>query len=578
MQKIPITPPRDLQHEVDHLLLANYIPAGVVVDTDMTILQVRGHTGFYLELAAGKSGMNLLKMVRRGLGPGVRAALAEARKSQRQVRKEPVPVTAFGSTRQIRITVHPLQGPPAENYFLILFEELPLSALAAPPGRTGARGSTARQLAPLELELATTRAEMQHALEAYEASKEELQVANEEIRASNEELHTMNEELEVSQEELQATNQELLTTNQSLAARNEEVQIARDRAEAIVETVREPLVVLTPEGYVERANPAFYQVFQLLPQQTEGRLLFELDNGQWNMAQFRTLFEQVATTHQPLSDYKVDQHFPRLGHKILRLNVRPVVEGPTRARSHRILLAIEDITARTILERQKESLLGMASHELKTPITAAKLQVQLLQRQQLKQGDPSLAPKLTKIEAHLNRLTRLVDGYLDVAAIETGNLSVHREAFAIDELIQAICEELQPFAPDQPLAFVQQAHTQVEADRGHIEEVLSNLLTNAIKYAPSRQAIEVRAYSQGNWVTVSVRDHGKGIPQAQQATIFERFYRGHDPDQRQRPGTGLGLYLVAELVKHQGGRIWVESPPGEGATFCFTLPQPMAAR
>jgi two-component system CheB/CheR fusion protein len=568
----------ELQQEVDRLLLASYVPASVAIDAEMNILQVRGHTSPYLELAPGKISLNLLNMAREGLGPGLRSTIAAARKSNGPVTKEHIQIIASGAPREIRITVLPLKEPPAGKYFLVLFEDLmPVTFPALSDKQAdsiGKRGSATRQhIATLELELASTRVEMQESLKEHETIKEELQAANEEIRTSNEELQSINEELETSQEELQSTNQELTTVNQELVRSSEQVKLIQERTNAIVETVREPLVVLTRDVHVERANAAFYQFFHVLPQETEGCLLYDLGNGQWNIPRLRFLFEQVATTDEPFHDFEVEHIFPLIGHKIMLLNARLIVDKPAGTEDHLILLAIEDITARKELERQKDILLGMASHELKTPLTSAKLELQLLHRRFVKTGDEQPAAQLQKVDVHLNRLTHLIDGFLDIAAIETGKFLLQREAFAADDLIQEVCEEILRATAGQRIAFVQKAHAEVYGDRVRTGEMLSNLLTNAIKYAPSEQPIEVKTICDGNWVIVSVQDHGKGIPKDQQARIFERFYRSGEAGQKRQPGTGLGLYLAAEIIKQQGGRIWVESVPEAGATFFFTLPR-----
>jgi K+-sensing histidine kinase KdpD len=259
------------------------------------------------------------------------------------------------------------------------------------------------------------------------------------------------------------------------------------------------------------------------------------------------------------------------------LNARRIVSGPTEAESHRILLAIEDITARKELDRQKDTLLGIASHELKTPITSAKLTLQMLRRRLTKAGNMQSTTQLREADAQLNRLTCLLDGILDTTAIETGRLSLQRALFAVDDLVRETCEELQYTTPLHHIVFAQEAHTEVYGDRVRTGEVLSNLLANAIKYTPPEKPIEVRAVSDTEQVTISVQDHGKGIPQDQQASIFERFSRMGDSSQKRQPGVGLGLYLAAEITKQQKGRIWIESVSEEGATFFFTVPQHSAS-
>src|SRR5258708_1897056 len=198
---------------------------------------------------------------------------------------------------------------------------------------------------------------------------------------AKEELQSTNEELETSKEELQVINEELTTTNQELQTRNEQLKAAQDYAEAIVETVREPLVVLSEDLRVQRANLAFYQFFQVVPQETEGRSLDELGDGQWNSPRLRMLLEQVLTTHHSFRDFEVEHRFPRIGTKTMLLNARRIVREYEHVKDHLLLLALEDITERREAERQQEALLGMVSHELKSPLTSASLSTQWLHRE-----------------------------------------------------------------------------------------------------------------------------------------------------------------------------------------------------
>lgn len=177
-------------------------------------------------------------------------------------------------------------------------------------------------IAALEQELAETKGEMTALLEERDAANEELQTANEEIRTSNEELQSTNEELETSREELQVINEELTTSNQELQTRNEQLKAAQDYAEAIVETVREPLVVLSEDLRVQRANLAFYQFFQ------------------------------------------VEHRFPRIDTKTMLLNARRMLRANEQGKDHLLLLAMEDITERREAERQQDGVSCYVLREL----------------------------------------------------------------------------------------------------------------------------------------------------------------------------------------------------------------------
>jgi two-component system, chemotaxis family, CheB/CheR fusion protein len=570
-----------IQQEVDHLLLANYVPACVIIDADMEILHVRGHTGPYLELAPGKTNFNLLKMAREGLRLGLRTAIHTAKQGNQSATKEGLLVTVAGITREVRVTVLPLKDPPIGSYFLVLFEEKSASLVpssVAPdeqpdeqPEHASNGSVAARRIASLEQEVVTTRAEMQFLLEERDTANEELQAANEEVRASNEELQSINEELETSKTELQAMNEELSTTNQELQTSNGQLRAASEYAEAIVETVREPLLVLSEDLRVLRANTAFYQYFKVVPQETEGTIFNNLGNGQWNIPHLQTLFEKVLTTNQSFHDFEVEHTFPLIGCKMMVLNARRLLYQPEQPGKHQILLAIEDITARKEAERQKDALPGLVSHELKTPLTSAKLQTQFLHRLMERVGNEQATTVLAKLDTQLDRITHRINDLHDEATLEAGTLRLRPGIFALDELLHEIINEPGNMFPPDRLLITENIHVAVYADRERTEQVLINVLTNAIKYSPEAEPVEISILVDEKMVTVRVRDHGPGIPADQQAHIFERFYRA--TGSQQIAGLGLGLYLAAEIVGLQGGRIWVESIEGQGATFSFTLPR-----
>lgn len=245
-----------------------------------------------------------------------------------------------------------------------------------------------------------------------------------------------------------------------------------------------------------------------------------------------------------------------------------------------ILEIDRDITEHRELERQKDIVLGMVSHELKAPIANTKFSIYELQEQVSQKGDEEVATALGKIATQLDELRRLIDDILDATALEARVLPVYPAWFLIDDLVREIVVEFGGTHPTRHLFIEGEAHSQAYADRERTRQVLINLLSNAIKYSPQAQPVHVRSAADEDVVTVSVQDHGAGIPKEQQARIFERLVRLGGKKQAMAPGLGLGLYIAAELVKRQRGRIWVESTPGKGSTFSFTVPrhQPQGTR
>ncbi|NPV89889.1 MAG: PAS domain-containing protein [Firmicutes bacterium] len=460
--------------EANRIVLNQYAPAGIVLNSDLEIIQFRGRTGAYLEPASGVPSLKLFKMVREGLSLGLHSAISQAKKENCPVRKEGMQVNDNGSSFWVNVEVIPFGEPQNKGqYFLILFERVP----PARAERENA-GDTAVETEPgvrdenieisrLEHELAATKEYLQCFIEKHEYINEELRAANEEIQSSNEELQSMNEELETAKEELQSSNEELMTLNDEMENRNQELgeissdlsnlfrsinipvimlnnhmhirrfnpaaekvfnliatdvgrpitdintnfnnseleravlevidtlvskeqdvqdrfgcwysmqirpyrttenkidgvvitysdinivkmslalsEEAREYAEAIVETVREPLLILDSDLIIRSANKAFYETFLVNPKETASRSIFDLGNGQWDIPRLRLLLKDMLSQNTVFEGFEVDHTFPQIGHRKMLVNARRII-GPTN-QTKLILVAIEDVTEKCI--------------------------------------------------------------------------------------------------------------------------------------------------------------------------------------------------------------------------------------
>ncbi|MBI2864652.1 MAG: GAF domain-containing protein [Chloroflexi bacterium] len=230
-----------------------------------------------------------------------------------------------------------------------------------------------------------------------------------------------------------------------------------------------------------------------------------------------------------------------------------------------------DISEMKNLDRLKDEFISITSHELKSPLTVIRGYAQLLQRRT--PGAPAEQLKwLQAIDDQSSRLSALVERLLDVSRIQTGKLEVMREPVDVVSLVRRVAEQQQVTTTLHQL----QVHTDLRelvanCDRARIQQVLINLLDNAIKYSPKGGPIEIGIHRIDHEAQVSVRDHGIGIPREDQKRLFQRFYRAQAGKERPS-GLGLGLYISYQTVALHGGRMWVESEPGEGSTFCFSLP------
>lgn len=223
-------------------------------------------------------------------------------------------------------------------------------------------------------------------------------------------------------------------------------------------------------------------------------------------------------------------------------------------------------------EARRNEFTSMVVHELKTPLSSLKGYSQLLGRRCERAQDEQGMQLAARMDQQVNRLTGLVDDLLDINRIEGGKLQLRASAFAFDALVEEVVTDIQLITEQQTIAREGLTHTTVWGDRERIGQVLTNLLTNAIKYAPAAETILVKLTSDAHTVTTCVQDYGPGIPKELQERVFEPFYQIEGPSHRSPSGLGLGLAIVADLVERHRGRIWVESEEGQGATFCFTLP------
>lgn len=232
---------------------------------------------------------------------------------------------------------------------------------------------------------------------------------------------------------------------------------------------------------------------------------------------------------------------------------------------------LEEIEFRKIAERKKDEFISIASHELKTPLTSVKGYVQLLNRSAQK-GDTSMVGEhLGKVQVQIEKLSSLIADLLDVSKIEGGKLKFQKQYFSVEGLLNNVIEVIQHSDPEVQIIKNNQANCQIYADEMRIEQVIINFLTNAIKYSPGTQKIQLNVNIENEKLHLSVIDHGIGMLPEQQQHVFDKFYRVEESSQRFQ-GLGIGLYICAEIIRRHGGDIGVKSEYGKGSEFYFFLP------
>ena len=266
-------------------------------------------------------------------------------------------------------------------------------------------------------------------------------------------------------------------------------------------------------------------------------------------------------------EYEIDRNGKRV---ILQVGAAPI--NNTRGKTVASVSILTDITEQKELEERKDDFINMASHELKTPLTSMKLYLDLLSRKIAEHKDRGATKLLGNIKNQTDRLQELVNDLLDVSRIQTGKLNFSKESFRLDELVKETVNELGDITNNQKLAIVKSTQVQVSADRFRIYQVLTNLITNAVKYSGEGKNINVKVEKKAGKAIVSVQDFGIGIAKDQLKKVFDRLYQVTDPKEKTFPGLGMGLYISKEIMRRHKGNIWVESEKGKGSTFFFSLP------
>lgn len=236
-----------------------------------------------------------------------------------------------------------------------------------------------------------------------------------------------------------------------------------------------------------------------------------------------------------------------------------------------VIANFTDITDRMISDKVREDFIGIASHELKTPLTSLKAYTQVLQSRFKDGNDPTSLSIINKTELQVTKVIQMVTNLLDVTSLEQKRLSLNLRQFDINLLVSEVAESMQQAAKKHTIITELEPSAQIWGDRERIGQVLTNLISNALKYSPDADTIRITTNTNNDQIVVSVYDKGIGIPQKDQDKVFDRFFRVDDA-KKSFQGLGLGLYICSQIIEHHGGSIGVTSTPGQGSTFWFSLP------
>jgi PAS domain S-box-containing protein len=350
---------------------------------------------------------------------------------------------------------------------------------------------------------------------------------------------------------------------------SEAIDLARQYAENIVSTVRDPMVVLDSDLKIVSANRSFYENFKVNPAETEGKSLYEIGNRQWDNPELRRLLTEILPAKSIITDFELIHIFPTIGQKVMLLNARKV--QAELGREPFILLAIEDITERKLLEEMREQFLSHVTHELRTPLGPLMVHLDYAAAGKLGPLSEKLKSSLQVMKRSVDRLHGLTNELLDLRRIQAGRFQLNLESMnfreVLDESIEAQTDQKQRVHLE-----VTEGPLPVRGDQTRMRQVMTNLLNNAFKYTPAEGAITIKVDDEGDTIKCQISDTGIGIRKEDLPKVFEPFSNIKKPAVFET--AGIGLSITKGIVEAHGGKIWAESDgEGKGATFTFTLPK-----
>ncbi len=337
----------------------------------------------------------------------------------------------------------------------------------------------------------------------------------------------------------------------------------RNQQETLFNSMVEGLLLLDQSGRIQLANRAFITLFAL-PTDVRGKTILEA----LRLHELAELVDLLAIGGQVLGH---QMKLPGPGERWLQINGAAIFNGGDR---HGTLLVFHDLTRLKRLERTREEFVANVSHELRTPLSLIKGYVETLLDGA--KDNPEVAGKfLQTIDRNAERLRLLIEDLLTISELESGRVKLNLQTVALQPLVAKVFSDLQSRAATKRIEFKNQAaDLAVLADADRLEQVLGNLIDNAIKYGRAQGTVTLGAHAtEGGQIEVFVQDDGPGIPAESLERLFERFYRVDKARSREQGGTGLGLSIVKHIIQSHGGKVWAKSEPGKGATFFFNLPQ-----
>jgi NtrC-family two-component system sensor histidine kinase KinB len=345
----------------------------------------------------------------------------------------------------------------------------------------------------------------------------------------------------------------------------------KHKSEAIIRSIDDGLIVLNSELKIEDINPTAVDIFKKSHSEIKGSHLLEItkDENLYNYLKQALEVGIVKKDQDPNANILTIESGQAQQHYLY--SATPVIAGKESVVS--MVLLLRDVTRLKELDRLKSEFVMIASHELRTPLTSIGMSISLLKEKAFDKLNPKESELLLAADEEVQRLKALVNDLLDISKIEAGKMDIDFDSVSVEVLFEKAVEVLRNQAMEKNIDLTYKSAfdlPDIKADVNKITWVLTNLISNSLRYTEDNGFIKLSAKEVGSQVHISVVDSGAGIPYEYQSRIFEKFVQVKT--EKSLGGTGLGLAICKEIIRAHGGTIWVDSQPGHGSTFTFTVP------
>jgi two-component system, chemotaxis family, CheB/CheR fusion protein len=625
-----------LAEAINAIIVSDFLPPAVVINQQHEIKQFRGNTDLHFSHASGKASLNIFKLVRKEIAFHLRNLISKSFKTGQRIRKGGIELKIDNSRYIISVEVAPLHLDSEEKLMLVVFSNHE-QILGLSDSKDNDVGQNPKikllesRIRQLEEDLAASHEDAVELAHEHEGFIEELQSANEEVVSSNEELQTVNEELETSKEELESSNEELITTNQELQTRNDLLSESYAYSKAIISTLHEPLIVLDKDFRIKTFNDSFYRTFGIKNQEMEGKILFDLEDAEWNIPSLRELLEHIIPKNSSFTNFKLTHSFPRIGEKVFLLNANRIVQ-----KSHGeqlILLSFNDITEheriqknelevyakdmeesqiynqklekavkeRTMqldlsnkrleeknhelenMNKELEAFAYVSSHDLQEPLRKIQTFADIILKKELPNLSPSGKVYFEFMQQSANRMQLLIEELLAFSSLNSAERKF--EILQLRDIVKDMEIELKEELEIKKASIELQKMCNVNVIPFQFRQLMNNLTRNSLKFSkpdiPVRIVISAKIEKKEDIKTtenlnhdlychISFSDNGIGFDQKYSKRIFEVFEKLHSKDEY--PGTGIGLAIVKKVVENHHGFITATSKSNKGTIFDIYLP------